>query len=160
MSMLETLWPRVTEFVGGRDQGAVTVLGRLRPRVGLVEAQVGMQTLAAQLAEAYPDTNEDKSVLVESFDRARIADRGEAVSYFGLLSAVVFLVLVIACANVASLRPVELAGRDGEMAMRRALGATQLQLADSFSWRISSSIWRLSPLTSSWRESRPTYSRP
>ena len=104
------------------------VIGRVKP--GVTRAQVGaeLDTLAANLAKAYPATDKDNSFVFESAGSLPQRDRSTVLMFLGALSVVVLMVLCIAGANVANLLLAQDAGRQRDMAVRLALGATRAQL--------------------------------
>ena len=104
------------------ERGDMDVVGRLSPGVPLSRAGIEMNTIAARLANQYPQSNYGFGAHLESFREAFTGDTRLAVLV--LFGAVVF-VLLIACVNVANLFLVRGAARAREIALRLAFGASR-----------------------------------
>jgi predicted permease len=104
--------------------------GRLKPGIGVEQAQANLTTVAAALAAEYPNDNSGRSVNVVPLAQATInpALRGNIVTAGGLLMVIVGVVLLVACANVANLLLARAAARRQEIAVRLALGASRGRL--------------------------------
>jgi len=122
------LWmPLAFEFDISHARGAhyLVAIARLSDGLSLEQAEAGMQTLAASLAQEYPETNQGWSVDLVPVREQIVGDVGQALL---LLFGAVGVVLLIACANVANLALARGAVRQSEMAARAALGAGRARL--------------------------------
>ena len=112
-----------------RNASWLRIIARLKRGVTLAQADAEVQTVAARLAAAAPEVMEGKGARATPLSGGLDpANRREAVPVFLLLMAVPFLVLLIACANVANLMLARAAARRREIGIRLALGATRWRL--------------------------------
>jgi putative ABC transport system permease protein len=111
-----------------RSDRMLTVLGRLPSTVSLAQASSELQVIAAGLERSYPDSNRGRAMAIypEVSARAKL-DSGGATGAIVIL-LLVALVLLLACANVASLVLARSSARARDLALRTALGATRAQL--------------------------------
>jgi predicted permease len=108
-----------------RGNRGFPALARLAPGVTIEQAQADVTTVAQQLAQAYPETNEKRGVEVSPLANEVFGQIRPAIS---LLFGAVAFVLVIACASVASLLLARTESRRREFSLRRAIGADERRL--------------------------------
>jgi putative ABC transport system permease protein len=108
-----------------RELHLLTVIGRLKSAVTFSEAEAQMDTIATQLGELYPSVNGIPGIRLTTLREARIGGyRGLLI----MLQAAILFVLLISSTNVASLLLARWTGRQQELAIRAALGATRLSI--------------------------------
>ncbi len=120
------------EWMENRKDAKLQLIGRLKPGLSRDEAQANMSTLAAQMATQYPETNKSQGAELTQASLIEGRRRTAVAAFFAILLAVVGLVLLIACANVANLLLVRAIGRRREMAIKLALGASRFRLVRQF----------------------------
>jgi len=108
-----------------RDSHYLCGVARLRDGVTLGAADAELKAIGKKLTALYPDSNTHKKFLAHSLHHEMTKDVGKSV---WLLFGAVALVLLVACANVASMLLARSAQRQGEFGVRVALGATRTRL--------------------------------
>jgi putative ABC transport system permease protein len=120
---LTELWKplaQTAELYGVVANGSY-VFGRLADGASEAAARAELEGINARLAIEFPATNRDVRPVVRTFMDAVAGDKGPLI--YGSLWAGAWLVLAIACANLANLALARAQGRAREISTRMALGA-------------------------------------
>lgn len=110
-------------YLDDRDTTNFFVQGRLKPGVTMAQAEAALKNIAAQLAREFPKENEGRTVTLSPPGLFGAFMRGPMMGFAGVLMAVVGLVLLLACTNLANLLLARATERRKEIAIRLAIGA-------------------------------------
>jgi len=112
------------------DRGARWIEGFafLKPGVTRQQANAELHAIAQRLEKDYPEINRGRDLSIVPLWKTPFNQAGNMTSTLAITMAVVFLVLLIACANVSNLLLARSLLRRHEMTMRLALGAGRRRL--------------------------------
>jgi macrolide transport system ATP-binding/permease protein len=115
-----------------RSARRLFLIARLKPGISRGQAEAEMAALSGQLASAYPREDKDRVAVVTRATLLSPDAIPTAELMSAILMALVALVLLIACANVANLLLAVAVGRRQESAIKLALGAPRGRLIREF----------------------------
>ncbi len=122
----ETTDPKEHPSTAQRGAHFLQSVARLKPEASLESAHEEMNLIAGNLAKQYPDTNKKFPSTTVITELEHLVGRNRTQLVILLVSVAV--VLLIACLNVANLLLVRASGRNKEIALRAALGASRMRV--------------------------------
>jgi putative ABC transport system permease protein len=114
--------PADAPYAQDRKSTWYTAIGRLKPGVTEQQAFADLSNVQHQLGVQFPKTDRDLGVRLKPLKSIIVGDIGSSL---WLLYAAVTLLLLIACTNIAALLLARTAGREREISLRFALGASR-----------------------------------
>ncbi len=119
---------RMTHRSGGAPVW-LNVIGRLRPGVSRGQAAQDLDTVMHNIVAAYPDDHlGENRITLDPMWRSPFGANGYMAATLPILLAFACLVLLLTCANLATLTLVRFVARRRELAIRQSLGANRMQL--------------------------------
>ena len=115
--------------IGDRKTRSYLVLARMKPDTTIEQARSEMAALAQDLAARYPESNRGIRAALLPIWQSHYGAQSVLLEPLGILMAVGVVVLLIVCANVANLLLARSLSRRTEFGIRRALGASNSELA-------------------------------
>jgi len=112
-----------------RSLDFLIVLGRLRPGVGREQATKDLETIMQRIVAAYPNDHlGTNTITLDPMWRSPFGANSYMAATLPILLAIAGVVLLLTCANVATLTLVRFVSRRREIAIRQSLGASRVQL--------------------------------
>jgi len=128
LAMIVALPGYQPDFLERRNARFLDVRARLKSGVSLQQAQEETRLIARALEQAHPDSNRNYGMLVRTAFQARLDERGPSAPGAFMLLSVAFVVLLVACANVAGLLISRAPVRQREIALRMAIGGGRFRV--------------------------------
>ena len=112
-----------------RENPWLNVMGRLRPGISRERATRDIDTLMRQIVATYPNEHAGaNTITLDPLWRSPFGANVYLAASLPILLAIAFVVLLLACANVATLALVRFVSRRREIAIRRAMGANDVEI--------------------------------
>jgi putative ABC transport system permease protein len=119
----DMLAPLAPDPARNRADHRLSVIGRVADGRSIEQARTELETIASQLGQQYPESNKGWGIVVNTFYDWLIPDTTRR-SLLVLLGAVA-LVMLIACVNVVNLLLARASGRQRDLSIRVAMGASR-----------------------------------
>src|SRR5271163_4355754 len=112
-----------------RSLDFLNVLGRLQPGMSREQATQDLETIMRRIVAAYPNDHlGTNTITLDPMWRSPFGANGYMAATLPILLAIAGVVLLLTCANVATLTLVRFVSRRRELAIRQSLGAQRVQL--------------------------------
>jgi predicted permease len=113
-----------------RSANWLNVVGRLRPGMSREKATQDLETIMRRIVADYPDDHPGvNTITLDPMWRSPFGGNGYMAASLPILLSIACVVLLLTCANVATLTLVRFVARRREIAIRQSLGAGRLRLA-------------------------------
>ena len=112
-----------------RSKEWLSIHGRLSPGVSVQQASAAVAAVTAQLAMAYPATNEFRAGIAGAYDPLGILQRPQLKIIQTVGLTLTGMVLLVVALNISGMMQVRGAMRERELSIRQAIGASRLRLA-------------------------------
>ena len=124
--MMAQKFGRRADWQTDRGSALFRLYGRLKPGVTLAQAEIDLNSVAGTLGQLYPREDADTKIQLTTELNGRYDAATSVIKYGGFLAlCVAGLVLLVACANVASLMLARAVSRAREIGIRLAIGASR-----------------------------------
>ena len=127
IAMAEVIEPGNT-WLDKRANNNLFMIGRMKPGVTQAQVKANMEAITLQLAKEYPAENEGRGILLSPPGLFIPSIRDASITFAAVLMAIVGLVLLLACVNLANLQLARATGRRKEIAIRLSVGASRARL--------------------------------